>query len=141
MQYLMTLYAALLFLVLVPGLFITIPRKGNKKVQVLVHALIFAVVYYLTENMVSKFLYEGFAPPTAAERQAAAKARAAAAKAAKQEAAIAALKANEQILAEAKKNGLDKGSECLRDHDCKSLRCWNVDIQQGTTLTKGLRCQ
>ena len=60
MQLLMTLYTALLFFVLVPGVLVTIPPKGSKTVQALVHGLVFALVYHYTHNMVYKVLYEGF---------------------------------------------------------------------------------
>ena len=135
MQYLMTLYAALLFLVLVPGLFITIPRKGNKKVQVLVHALIFAVVYYLTENMVSKFLYEGFAlPPLTPEQRKEARARIAAERARSMLASL-------QMSAEAKKNGLENGSPCKINRDCKSLNCGKHQILEGSRFVEILKCK
>jgi hypothetical protein len=60
MQYLMTLYTALLFFVLVPGVLVTIPPKGSKMVQALVHGLVFALVYHYTHKMVYRVLYENF---------------------------------------------------------------------------------
>ena len=69
MQLLMTLYTALLFFVLVPGVLLTIPPKGSKTVQALVHGLVFALVYHYTHNMVYNVLYEGFqtGPPACGE--------------------------------------------------------------------------
>jgi hypothetical protein len=60
MHYLMTLYTALLFFVLVPGVLVTIPPKGNKTTQALVHGLVFALVYHFTHKIVYRVLYEGF---------------------------------------------------------------------------------
>jgi len=41
----MTALTALLFIVLTPGILVTIPPKGSKIVVALVHGLIFALVY------------------------------------------------------------------------------------------------
>ena len=56
----MTLYTALLFFVLVPGVLVTIPPKGSKLVQAAVHGLVFALVYHFTHKIVYRVLYEGF---------------------------------------------------------------------------------
>lgn len=60
MHYLMTLYIAALFFVLVPGVLVTIPPKGSKLVQAAVHGLVFALVYHFTHKLVYRALYEGF---------------------------------------------------------------------------------
>jgi hypothetical protein len=44
----MSLYLAFLFVVLSPGILLTIPPKGSKLVVAVVHGLVFALVYYLT---------------------------------------------------------------------------------------------
>ena len=81
----MSLYLALLFVVLTPGILLTIPRKGPKLTVAVVHGLVFALVYYFTHNFVWQLTagMEGFsaviqvANNTAADRAAAAAALAA----------------------------------------------------------------
>jgi hypothetical protein len=48
----MSLYLAFLFVVLSPGILLTIPPKGSKLVVAVVHGLVFALVYYLTQDAV-----------------------------------------------------------------------------------------
>ena len=50
----MSIYVALLFVVLTPGVLLTLPKRGNKLTVALVHGLVFAAVYYLTHKMVSR---------------------------------------------------------------------------------------
>jgi len=57
----MTLFSALLFFVLTPGIVLSLPPKGSKVVVALTHAVVFALIYSLTHKMVYQFLYEGFA--------------------------------------------------------------------------------
>jgi len=58
----MTALTALLFVVLTPGILVTIPPKGSKIVVALVHGLIFALVYCIFHkalwHLTKKF--EGF---------------------------------------------------------------------------------
>jgi hypothetical protein len=63
MELLMTLFVAGLFVVLTPGLLVTLPKKGSKLITAaIVHGLIFGVVYHLTHKAVMNYFYEGFAP-------------------------------------------------------------------------------
>ena len=55
---LMSVYLALLFVVLVPGVLFTLPKGGSKFTVLAVHALVFGLVYHLTHKMVWRFLYE-----------------------------------------------------------------------------------
>jgi hypothetical protein len=49
---LMTAFTALLFVVLTPGILVTIPPKGSKFVVALTHGVIFALLYHLTHKAV-----------------------------------------------------------------------------------------
>ena len=49
-----SLYLAVLFFVLTPGVVVTLPKGGNKLTVALVHALVFAVVYHLSHKIVSR---------------------------------------------------------------------------------------
>jgi hypothetical protein len=65
MNWVITIYVALLFFVLTPGVLLRIPPKGNKFVVAAVHALVFAVVWHFTNkpvwNMVVRTKkHEGF---------------------------------------------------------------------------------
>jgi hypothetical protein len=66
----MTLFVAVLFFVLTPGILVTLPPKGSKVMVALVHALVFALIYSLTHKMVYRFLYEGFESPKCTEAKA-----------------------------------------------------------------------
>jgi hypothetical protein len=52
MNIVMTLYIALLFLVLTPGILVSLPPKGSRLTVALTHAAVFALVYHLTHKMV-----------------------------------------------------------------------------------------
>ena len=52
----MSLFVAALFVVLTPGVLVTLPSKGSKLTVAVVHGLLFAVVYHLTCKTVSHFL-------------------------------------------------------------------------------------
>ena len=58
----MTLFTALLFVVLTPGLLLRIPPGGSTWTVALVHGLVFALVYHFTHKMVWRWSmgYEGF---------------------------------------------------------------------------------
>ena len=62
MHWLMSLYTALLFFVLVPGVLVTLPPGGKKMTVALVHAVVFAALYHLTHKMVWRMVspYENF---------------------------------------------------------------------------------
>ena len=49
---LMTLFTALLFVVLTPGVFLTLPAKGSVLTAAFVHGLLFALLYHLTHKAV-----------------------------------------------------------------------------------------
>ena len=48
----MAVYAAILFFVLVPGMFLRLPTGGSKAVVAATHAAVFGLVWYLTSKMV-----------------------------------------------------------------------------------------
>ena len=48
----MSLYLALLFVVLTPGVLLTLPKGGARITVALVHGLVFAVVYHFTYKTV-----------------------------------------------------------------------------------------
>jgi hypothetical protein len=48
----MGIYLALLFVVLTPGVLLSLPPGGSKLVVAATHGLVFAVVYYLTHKAV-----------------------------------------------------------------------------------------
>ena len=59
----MTAFTALLFVVLTPGVLLTLPSKASDKIVVaLVHGLVFVLLYHLTYNVVLNWThkYEGF---------------------------------------------------------------------------------
>jgi hypothetical protein len=62
MFHLMTsLFVAALFYVLTPGIFLRLPPNGSKMMVAAVHAVVFAVVFGLTQKAVwAYFKYEGF---------------------------------------------------------------------------------
>jgi hypothetical protein len=67
MQLIMTLYLAVLFFVLTPGILVSLPKGGSKYTCAAVHGLVFALVFYLTHKMVWNLSVklEGFADPMA----------------------------------------------------------------------------
>jgi hypothetical protein len=52
MNLVVTLYVAVLFMVLTPGVLLTLPKGGSKLVVAAVHGLVFAVVYHFTHKAV-----------------------------------------------------------------------------------------
>ena len=52
MSLLVSLYAAVLFFALVPGVLLSIPRKGSKLTVAAVHALVFGLIYHFTNKLV-----------------------------------------------------------------------------------------
>ena len=58
MNIMMTLYVAILFVLLTPGILVTLPMKNASKITcAFVHGLIFAVVYHFTHKMVYNMTY------------------------------------------------------------------------------------
>jgi len=55
MNVVMTLYLAVLFLLLCPGVLVSLPPKGSRLTVALTHAAVFALVYHLTYKMVYRF--------------------------------------------------------------------------------------
>ena len=60
----MSLFVAVLFFVLSPGVLVRLPVGGSKMAVAAFHAVVFAVVYGLVHKTVWQMLYtEGFYPP------------------------------------------------------------------------------
>jgi hypothetical protein len=59
---LVSLYAAILFFVLTPGILLSLPKGGSKFQVAAVHALVFAVIFHFTHKLVWRFSIslEGF---------------------------------------------------------------------------------
>jgi hypothetical protein len=57
----MSLYTTILFVLLVPGVIFTIPIKGSKLVTVLLHGVVFAILFHFTHKAVWNTFYEHFA--------------------------------------------------------------------------------
>ena len=60
----MSLYVALLFVLLTPGVLIKLPPKGSLLTVAIVHGLVFALVFHLTCRAVYKMSVEGFIATT-----------------------------------------------------------------------------
>jgi len=58
----LTLYAAVLFVLLSPGTLVKLPPKGGKWVVVAVHVLLFGLVLYLTGDFVAHAVGKAMAP-------------------------------------------------------------------------------
>jgi hypothetical protein len=52
MNWAVTVYAAILFFVLTPGVLLSLPPKGGKFVVAGVHAAVFALVFHFTHKIV-----------------------------------------------------------------------------------------
>ena len=65
MSLIVSLYAAILFFVLVPGVLLSLPPKGSKYVIAAVHALVFGLIYHFTHKLVWRLgvSLEGFEAP------------------------------------------------------------------------------
>ena len=59
---LMTIFTALLFVALTPGILVTLPPKGSKLAVAVTHGLLFALIYHFTHKAVWEFTrnYESF---------------------------------------------------------------------------------
>lgn len=63
MNWTVTVYSAILFFLLTPGILLSLPSKGGKFTVAAVHAVVFAIVWHFTHRFVWKMsLHEGFAP-------------------------------------------------------------------------------
>ena len=51
MSLIVSIYSAILFFVLVPGILLSLPPKGNKFVVAGVHALVFALIFHFTHKL------------------------------------------------------------------------------------------
>lgn len=49
-----TLYIALLFFALTPGILLSLPQGGSKLTVAAVHAVVFALVYHFTHKLVNR---------------------------------------------------------------------------------------
>jgi hypothetical protein len=54
MNFVVALYAALLFFVLSPNVLLRLPKKGSVKVVAAVHAVVFGVLLFFTTGLVSQ---------------------------------------------------------------------------------------
>jgi hypothetical protein len=50
------LYSALLFFVLTPGIVISIPPNGNKRIVAAVHAVVFSIIWGISQPFLLKSL-------------------------------------------------------------------------------------
>ena len=71
MNWVITLYIALLFFVLTPGVLVSLPPKRGKFVVAAVHALIFAGIWHFTYKFVWNASMSMMAPPPAKKEGAA----------------------------------------------------------------------
>uniref|UniRef100_A0A6C0D8H5 Uncharacterized protein n=1 Tax=viral metagenome TaxID=1070528 RepID=A0A6C0D8H5_9ZZZZ len=62
MNFVVALYAAILFFVLSPNVLLRLPRKGSTKVVAAVHAVVFGLVLLLTSKFVSQMFMGGMIP-------------------------------------------------------------------------------
>ena len=67
----MTLYVALLFVLLTPGVLLRLPPKGSLLTAAIVHGLVFALIFHCTCKMVYRLSVDGFEGETADEAGAA----------------------------------------------------------------------
>ena len=66
----MSLYVAALFFVLTPGVLLRLPPGGSKLMVAATHAVVFALVYHLTNKSVYNYFYgyQGFADASPASK-------------------------------------------------------------------------
>jgi high-affinity Fe2+/Pb2+ permease len=63
MNWLVSIYIAILFFVLTPGILLSLPPKGSKMVVAATHAIVFALVFHFTGKMVWQASMSMSAPP------------------------------------------------------------------------------
>ncbi len=56
MEYFVSLYVAVLFFVLTPGILLSLPPGGSKMVVALVHAVVFALVFQFTHKYILRLI-------------------------------------------------------------------------------------
>ena len=62
MNWTVTVYSAILFFLLSPGILLSLPSKGGKYTVVIVHSIVFAIVWHFTHKFVWKWsVSEGLA--------------------------------------------------------------------------------
>ena len=54
---LMSIYVALLFVILTPGVLITLPPNSSRLTVAVVHGVVFALVYHFTHKTVMRMIY------------------------------------------------------------------------------------
>ena len=54
-----TLFLAVLFFVLTPGVLLSIPKSGSLQKKAAVHAVVFGVIFHFTHQFVWNKLYRG----------------------------------------------------------------------------------
>jgi len=52
MNWAVTIYSAILFFILTPGIFVRLPPKASNMVVTATHAVIFALIFHFTHKMV-----------------------------------------------------------------------------------------
>jgi hypothetical protein len=52
MSLFVSLYVAILFFILTPGILVTLPPKSGRYTVAFVHALVFSLIFYFTYNIV-----------------------------------------------------------------------------------------
>ena len=62
MNLICTLYVALLFVLLTPGVLLRLPPKGSLLTVAIVHGLVFALIYHFTHKIVLQLSMESFSP-------------------------------------------------------------------------------
>lgn len=69
MMFAMPLFLAVLFVILTPGVVLSLPPKSPLLTKAVVHGLVFALVFYLLQSTVMQ--YDGFSNPKGAACKAA----------------------------------------------------------------------
>jgi len=54
---LMSIYVAILFVILTPGILLRLPENGSKVTVAIVHGLVFAVAFHFTHKFVWNMFY------------------------------------------------------------------------------------
>jgi hypothetical protein len=63
MNWIVSIYIALLFFVLSPGILLSLPPKGSKMMVAATHAIVFALIFHFTCKMVWRASMSMSAPP------------------------------------------------------------------------------
>jgi len=66
----MSLFIAVLFFVLTPGIFLSLPANSSFRMKAMFHAVVFALIYHLTHKMVWNALYGGYSEGFAMKKNA-----------------------------------------------------------------------